>query len=222
MESILTVVTGIARVVALLGGVLAAVFVAWAGIQWMTAAGDPQKMSQARMSLIGSVVGLIIVGIAFLIPSVISELVIEPAGGIAVQVELGTDCDGVLRRLLVVNRTASTYQHMNFLITQVEAGRDECGSSLWSPRVHSGTTNPLLTTGCYTGSVGPVEGSWRLGGRWSGWAVCKCYRCPPEFRPGQQHNNIIVHWKPDRRPSDSTDCWLYSSTFDTWTSGGGG
>ena len=221
MESILTVVTGAARVVALLGGVLAAVFVAWAGIQWMTAAGDPQKMSQARMSLIGSVVGLIIVGIAFMIPSVISELVIEPAGGIAVQVESGTDCDGVLRRLLVVNRTASTYVHMNFLIAQVEAGRDECSSSLWNPRVWHGTRNPVLTAGCYVGSVGTRRGELAVGVTLVPDGLFVSATDVRRKSGRDSNNNIMVHWEIGREPSDGAVCWLYSSTFDTWTSGGG-
>ena len=95
MDTIITVVGGIARAVALFGGTLAAVFVAYAGILWMMAGGDPQKMAQARSALIGSVVGLVIVGISFLIPPTVSELVIESAGGVAIDSVNSFDCDGV-------------------------------------------------------------------------------------------------------------------------------
>ena len=68
MEQALTVITSGARLLALVGGTLSAVFIIWAGILWITASGDPQKMAQARMSLIGTVVGLVIIGIGFLVP----------------------------------------------------------------------------------------------------------------------------------------------------------
>ena len=58
------------RAIALVGGALSAIFVIWAGFQWMTASGDPQKMAQARMSLIGTIVGICIMGVGFIIPSV--------------------------------------------------------------------------------------------------------------------------------------------------------
>ena len=81
MDDISNIMGNITRLLALVGGGLAAVAIAYAGIQWMTASGDPQKMAQVRMGVIGAVGGLILVGVAFIIPRVVSQLVVEPAGG---------------------------------------------------------------------------------------------------------------------------------------------
>ena len=47
---------------ALAGGISLVMF-GFAGIQYMTAQGDPQGMSKAKMSVIGAVVGLAIAGL---------------------------------------------------------------------------------------------------------------------------------------------------------------
>ena len=53
MDDISNIMGNITRLLALVGGGLAAVAIAYAGIQWMTASGDPQKMAQVRMGVIG-------------------------------------------------------------------------------------------------------------------------------------------------------------------------
>ena len=49
------------------------------------------------MTLMGAVGGLIIAGVAFIVPRVISETVVEPVGGTVGGTEAGRNCDGVLR-----------------------------------------------------------------------------------------------------------------------------
>ncbi len=216
MESILSVVGGIARFVAIFGGVLAAVFIAWAGIQWMTAAGDPQRMSQVRMSLIGTVVGLIIVGVAFLIPLVVSEMVIEPAGGIPVKLNSGFDCDGLLKRQLVSRTTASDPQRMQWLVQRIQAQREQCAPEFWSPALWTENSVPTV---CFDTGVTPLT----VGGM----------MLPKSFQTDDQvalpassrdaRNNIIVYWDYyPLVPSDGSSCWLYISAFNAWGSGGGG
>ena len=68
MQELATVMSNIARLLAIVGGGLSAIAVCYAGILWMTASGDPQKMGQARMALMGAVGGLVIVGVAFIVP----------------------------------------------------------------------------------------------------------------------------------------------------------
>ena len=140
----MAIISGAARAIALVGGALSAIFVIWAGFQWMTASGDPQKMAQARMSLIGTIVGICIMGVGFIIPSVISEFVIEPAGGLKIESEIGINCDGILRSRLLVYRVASTPTGMNSLVRQVQGQVDECDSSVWDPLVRM-TDGALLT-----------------------------------------------------------------------------
>ena len=218
METIISVIGNVARVVALLGGVLSAVFIAYAGIQWMTATGDPQRMSPARMSLIGAVIGLVIVGVAFLVPGVISEMVIEPSGGIAVEVEYSTDCDAILKRQLVTHRTASRYNHMNYLIDRIQADRDECGSGLWDPEVGEEVTPHTIAGSCFVGSDSTAEGDLKV----DGVAVpSSLWISVSQSKTGRDsENNILVLFKVGNLPSDSSVCWLYSSSLDVWVSGG--
>lgn len=80
------------------------------------ASGDPQKIGAARMSLIGAVVGLVIVGAAFIVPEVIPERIIEPAGGTALNSGNGLSCDRVLKNQLVFQRVASSAARMNAVV----------------------------------------------------------------------------------------------------------
>ena len=218
MEEILNIVGGVARFVAILGGALAAVFIGWAGIQWMSAAGDPQKMAQARMGIIGTVVGLVIVGVAFMLPGIVSEIVIEPAGGLAIEGGSGTNCDGVLRQQLVVNRTAHTPEKMQFVIRQVQSQRNECSPEKWDPVVRD-PGGGIPTTGL-TGSGEDIS----VGGM----------RVPPGLRVGgskaadprsrswrDARNNILVYWATDidKKPTDGSEMWLYVSDYNTWREG---
>ena len=218
----MSVISGAARAVALVGGGLSALFVIWAGFQWMTASGDPQKMAQARMSLIGTVVGICIMGIGFMIPGVISEFVIEPAGGIAIESEVGVNCDGILRTRLVVYRVASTPSGMNSLVRQVQGQVDECDSSVWDPLVRVTAIGlPLTDNKCANDpataqNVGGLDipGSFKE----SGGAL-------EDISQRDSRNNILVYWTlgttPDnsRQPSDGSFCWLYNQLFDSWSEG---
>ena len=208
MDTIITVVGGIAKAVALFGGTLAAVFVAYSGILWMIAGGDPQKMAQARNALIGSVVGLIIVGISFLIPPTVSELVIEPAGGVAIETINAFDCDGMLRTQLVARRWADTPPRMQRIISEIQAKQDECSSDRWNPEVKD--PNPWGGDMCFkTVDDKRVVGSLLV---------------PPTISENvpsgrDSRNNVVVHWELDKHPSDGSYCWLYVSDFGTWAEG---
>ena len=61
----------------------------------MMAQGDPQAMGRAKGAFIGALVGSAIVGLAFIIPGIISQVIIEPSGGAALQVDTGDDCEPV-------------------------------------------------------------------------------------------------------------------------------
>ena len=221
MEMILTVISGITTAIAIFGGLIAAVFFAYAGILWMSANGDPQKVAQARMSLVGTFIGLVIVGVAFMVPGVISEMVIEPAGGVAVEAEYGTDCDRILQRQLVVQRTASDSARMQRLITHIQSTRDGCSSEIWHPIVqHLATTSEIAMCVDSASTVHRVGGlPIPVGLKESG-----------VLRDGSSRdaaNNIIVFFdavafvgtaQVQGLPSDGAVCWMYSSAFSTWAS----
>ena len=56
----------------IIAAVLALIFIIFSGIQWITSAGDPGKVADARKRLMYSIIGLIVVAGAFLIVKVIT------------------------------------------------------------------------------------------------------------------------------------------------------
>lgn len=58
----------------LLGGVLLAlVFLIYAGVMWIMAGGDKQKMQSARTQIIYSIIGLVIIFLSFLLIQIIGN-----------------------------------------------------------------------------------------------------------------------------------------------------
>ena len=141
MEELLSVGTNIATLVAILVGVVSGIVVAYAGFLYATAAGDPQKAGIAKNAFIGAFIGLIVAGLAFIGPRIVTDLVIKPVGGIGVETQTGLDCDGILRNQLIFQRGASTAGRMNVVVAQIQSQHSECASDVWAPSVvdHSDT-----------------------------------------------------------------------------------
>ena len=215
MENILSIVYGIAWILGAIGAALSVIYVVYSGYLFMSSQGDPQRMAQARTSIIGVAIGLVLIGGAFIIPTTISRFVIEPAGGVRVEPRAGSDCDGLLKDQLVVQRTASNAERMQFLISQIQGRRDECSLDLWNPVVKQGDGRPA---GCPDGDneIGgiPVPGGLTSS---ASVTVSKSSR--------DTDNNIIVYWvHPDDTsevanglPSDGAVCWLHVAAFGAWT-----
>ena len=214
MENVLTIVNGIAWVMGTLGAALSVVYIVYSGYLFMSAQGDPQRMAQARTSLIGVAVGVVIIGGAFIIPTTISRYVIEPAGGVRIEPRAGADCDGLLKGQLVVQRTADRPDKMQFLVSQIQGRREECLKDLWAPVVKKDDGHPA---GCPDGG-NEVGGIPVPKGLKSSAGVLN----PKSSRDSD--NNIIVYWAhPDSSeavtglPSDGSVCWLHVAAFGAWT-----
>ena len=217
MDNILTVFNGIGWFMGAVGAAVAVFFIAYSGYLFISAQGDPQRMAQARGSLIGVVVGLVVIGGAFIIPGTISRFIIEPAGGIAVEPRVGFDCDSLLKTQLVFQRNATNPERMQFVISQIQSQRSECDSESWGPvvRVKRGHSRDCLDedSNKKVGDVPVPEGLRTSGG------VVK----NTSSRDGG--NNIIVYWtgpvrlygEATRLPSDAAICWLYVSDLSLWT-----
>ena len=216
MENVLSIVNGIAWVMGALGAALSVVYIVYSGYLFMSSQGDPQRMAQARTSLIGVAVGLVIIGGAFIIPTTISRYVIEPAGGVRVEPRAGADCDGLLKDQMVVQRNAGRPGQMQFVISRIQGRRDECSKDLWSPVVRHRDGYPV---GCHfpggdhkVGEIPVPEGL-----KTSASVVNRSSR--------DSDNNIIVYWvHPDDTvapktglPSDGSVCWLHVAAFGAWT-----
>ena len=193
----------------------------FAGIQYMTAQGDPQGMSKAKMSVIGAVVGLAIAGLAFVMPGIISRLIVEPAGGQNVAGDsVGDNCDQLLKNQLVFQRGASTFGRMNEVIRQIQATRDNCVSELWAPTAMDTGTGD--TSQCWGGTLpklGAVEA--KVGdltiprGLFDGTVVGTSLVRNSSGRNAD--NDILVYWTPTTgHPSDNANCWMYVSRLNNW------
>ena len=207
MEALVQMFGGAATLIAVLGGAMATIFFAWAGIQWMMASGDPQKIGQARMALIGAAVGLVIVGAAFIVPEVISERIIEPAGGTAIENAAGLSCDRVLKNQLVFQRAASNNARMNAVIKQIQAQRAECASDIWNPKIQD--ANDPESGGCTGSTVGDTDVP-------RGLHFSSTVEYVRQISGRDSDNNIIVHFADSGQPSDSATCWLYVDRLRNW------
>ena len=228
--------------IALAGGGLSLVMFAMVGIQYLMAQGDPQAVAKAKNSFMGAVVGSVIVGLAFILPGVISAIVIEPSGGSSLRVQSGEDCDGLLRSQLVVQRGANTPARIDEVIRQIQNQRDACVVDLWSPKVMAAVANNVAMSPaghCFDGTTdaaGPgIDGT--NGNGQSGQVGNTVV--PTGLRMGNvlgaasdtgeegrvrntsgrdADNNIIVYWDSDanERPADQAECWLYVSRLQVW------
>ena len=221
MAELAQLTDSVARLVVFFGGGFAVIALAFSAFQYMTANGEPQKLGQAKMGIIGVVVGLVVMGAAFMLPRIISETVLEPIGGVSLQAETGFDCDGILRNQLVFQRGASNASRINQLISQIQATRSECPVEVWEPKsVDLGVGAGLCFADAAnaTGAaalVGSnlVPSSLRVGNSADGVVRAASGR--------DSDNNIIVYWDNTsgavKKPSDGSICWLYSSRLRTWS-----
>ncbi len=226
VEDVINVINGVAWIVAAVGIALSVVFIVWSGYLFISSQGDPQGIARARMSLIGVVVGIVIIGGAFIFPTTISRYVIEPAGGIKIDPRVGADCDGLLRTQLVFQRNASTPERMQYVVNQIQAQNDECRPDLWYPVIKVHGTG--FAHGCRdVDTSSPPQPIWHIGG----------VQVPEtSLRDGSQlatnstrdsDNNIMVYFiHPDDSsdenkglPSNGAVCWMYVVAFSAWSEG---
>ena len=231
MQELMTIGTAIATVVAVLVGVVVTIVVAYAGFMYATAAGDPQKTGIAKNAFVGAFIGLIIASVAFIGPRIITDMVIKPVGGVAIESEIGLNCDGILRNQLVFQRGASTEDRMNVVVAQIQSQNVDCSSDVWGPMVldlnTTGTAaNDADKGNCYgtagtAGAVGETE-SPKVGtqeipdGLIVGVVVKDALTRTKSGRDSE--NNIVVYFNlaAANRPSDGASCWMYYSRLKAW------
>ena len=208
-----------ARLVAILGILISTPLFAWAGYLWMTSMGDPNRAAAARNAFISVGIGLVIIGCAFIIPAVIGESVVAPAGGLVYERDSGVNCDGILREQLVANRQASDADRINFIIQRIQEKFEDCTDLFWTPRAredsgHIGSCFDNTEKSSISGVTVP-RGLKRGGLSVSG-------------QSGRDaRNNVIVHWTVSfgvhgllsGLPSDNAYCWMYVSATGSWVEG---
>ena len=247
MDEFVTAIGGLTRLLLICGGSISGVAVVFVGYNFMLGQGDPSKMAQAKMGLIGVVVGLIVMGMAFILPNVVSEAVLEPVGGVALTTDSGTSCDGILQNQLVFQRGASNGSRIMQVISQLQVQRGECAREVWNPVViqdNGGSTNTAVNNTAANGassernfskcfgasaiddSSPPANAAklatLRIGDNSvpSGLRLQNDLANWPRRASGRDGaNNIIVYWSTDaeEKPSDGSSCWLYVSRLGVWS-----
>ncbi len=226
MEEMANLINNVARFLAFgIGGVSVIVFI-YAGFLFMTASGDPQKTGQARQALMGAFIGLIITGAAFVLPRIISQAIIEPAGGVSIVTEGQVACDSLLEDQLVAQRGANSAARMNEVIRLIQ-NRQECSADIWSPLVGAAFTGSYVVTashsdtanGCYQTAITATDDALigqtevpiglRTGRSAAALPVNRAFR--------DESNNIVVYFLESAKPSDESICWLYSSRLRSWS-----
>jgi hypothetical protein len=67
-----TIVSNIITILMILAVVIAVIYLIWGGVQWILSGGDKSKVESARNAIIGSIIGLVIVFLAYFIVSVVA------------------------------------------------------------------------------------------------------------------------------------------------------
>ena len=231
--------TNIATLIAIGVSVVSGIIVAFAGFQYATASGDPQKVQLAKSSFIGAFIGLIIASLAFIGPRIVTDMVIKPVGGVAMETQVGQNCDSILRNQLIFQRAASTADRMQVVIAQIQSQQQECASDVWDPEVVDMTGGATAATGVVAaGATGGALGQCYLpGGGFGGLVVAADNpkignqilpdsimrvsgdgKHPRTTSGRDSENNIIVYWADSvaKRPSDAASCWLYYARLRAW------
>ena len=204
-----------------------------AGFFYMTAFGDPQKQNIARGALVGSFVGVCIMGVAFLAPKIMSQFVLEPAGLEGVDQSAGnTSCDRTLRSALIVRRGVGNAKQVNQIVRAIQAQRaTDCNQETWNPYARIKGTPPGTSSeetdagfedGCAADAgdspilIGNTDTPQTLGNlageRKDGAAGGNTYGGFARDATG----NILVQFNTAFRPTDGSLCWMYVAQSNYW------
>ena len=186
----------------------------------MTSQGDPAALGRAKLSGVGVLIGLVIIGSSVLIPASIDRVIVAPSGGISVSENLSTSCDRLFRSRLVGDRSAHDMASMQRLIRDIQATSDDCAIELWSPEV--GRLQPRVAADCFLGIIPrPGGGDALIGGQ----LVPRGLRSPGAGTvvsidsSRDELNNILIYFSNSKyfRPSDDSACWLYHARNGAWS-----
>ena len=207
-----------------------------AGFFYMTAFGDPQKQNIARGALVGSFVGVCIMGVAFLAPKIMSQFVLEPAGLEGVDQSAGnTSCDRTLRSALIVRRGVGNAKQVNQIVRAVQAQRaSDCNQEIWNPYARiegtppggtvqttagfdgscapSSTTPPAVPTPLIIGNTSTPQTLTNLAAQRVGDPGASTYGGFARDAAG----NILVQFNTGFRPTDGSKCWMYVAQSNYW------
>lgn len=232
MESIGQIFSGLTLLVLAIGAGAFIISISIAGLLYVTAFGDPQKISMAKGALMSSLLGILIMAFAPLAPRVLNQVVFEPAGLGSVVQDTG-GCDATFRTALLTQRSVNTAQAANAIIRQLQAQRsDDCGPDVWDPEVLTlSGSNPVgftRTTGCGVDGTRASPTQRDIGGTPlpSSLLGVVVGRSMGVTSPGPDTNfgafardndgNILMEFVTTDRPTDGSRCWVYIARGNFW------
>lgn len=59
----------------ILAGLLAVIYIIWAGLAYITSAGDPEKAQKARNGILYAAIGIVVISLSFAIVGAVSDLI---------------------------------------------------------------------------------------------------------------------------------------------------
>ena len=233
MEELASVINNFARLILYAGGGVFTIAVCVAGFFYMTAFGDPQKQNIARGALVGSFVGVCIMGVAFLAPKIMSQFVLEPAGLEGVDQSAGnTSCDRTLRSALIVRRGVGNAKQVNQIVRAVQAQRAaDCNQEVWNPFASiddgvppGGLAGATLVDGftaycadvAATPPVGILIGNTNTPQTLANLAKSRAGNATYGGFARDAGGNILVEFQTAFRPTDGSQCWMYVAQSNYW------
>ena len=205
MEEIAGIFNSIGLVLTAILGGFGVISLSVAALLYMNAHGDPQQVNKAKTAAIGAIIGLIMGGMAWVLPGIISRAIVEPSGGQSLTTSGSVQgCDQIFKSQLVAQRQINTHGRINELISTIQNTRDECRPDTWNPKARELST----TSSCKDKTdVNDVDVPIGLSGEeQSAKFKAKAVR--------DQDNNIVVDFSAP--PGDTLMCWLYVSRSGVW------
>ena len=148
MEEIAGIFNSIGLVLTAILGGFGVISLSVAALLYMNAHGDPQQVNKAKTAAIGAIIGLIMGGMAWVLPGIISRAIVEPSGGQSLTSSGSVQgCDRIFKSQLVSQRQVNTAARMNELISTIQNTRDECRPDTWNPQAEDLKTGLNAETG---------------------------------------------------------------------------
>ena len=228
MEAIGQLFSGLSLLILAIGAGAFIISIGIAGVYYVTAFGDPQKISTAKGALMSSVLGIIIMAFAPIAPRVLNQTVFEPAGLGGVVTSSGAGCDDTLRTALITQRSVNTASAVNSMISQIQSQRgDECNRTIWDVRVvNEGFSEPSSDSGAGTSQDECGHKGTASQMRINNTDLPRSLTSVVAQRTGNSvpqgafardaAGNILLQFYSARRPTDGSRCWLYMGSGNFW------
>ena len=214
MEEIAGIFNSIGLVLTAILGGFGVISLSVAALLYMNAHGDPQQVNKAKTAAIGAIIGLIMGGMAWVLPGIISRAIVEPSGGQSLTASGSVQgCDSIFKSQLVAQRQINSVARVNELVSTIQNTRDECRPDTWNPKAEA-----ITTTTPFCGNQSDINSVDVPIGLQTGTSNSDT---DSKLKVGNsvrdRDNNIAIQFGASpNAPGDGFRCWLYVSRSGVW------